>query len=71
MGLFVSYCKRCNSAQNWFIHLKDGIKKCQNCGHINTEKDMYDSLWNEHYWDDYRLLESRKEKILKLKKSIH
>ena len=70
MGLFVSYCKKCNNYFHWFLSTKNGYLKCDICGTKNTEDELHKSMYDEHYWDNYRLMESRKNKINKIKNII-
>jgi len=60
MGLFISYCKRCNNKLGWFLDCEKGIR-CR-CGYLNTMYEVIDSLNNEDCWIKYR----RKQKLEKI-----
>jgi predicted NAD-dependent protein-ADP-ribosyltransferase YbiA (DUF1768 family) len=65
MGIFYSYCKKCNQRINWFLDLKDII--CKKCNTLNTKHDINASFNNENYWKE-KLIAVRKEKLNKLNK---
>lgn len=50
MGVWTSYCKKCNTSISWFIEIKNGYTNCKKCGEKNTEKDLILSMRDIKYW---------------------
>jgi predicted NAD-dependent protein-ADP-ribosyltransferase YbiA (DUF1768 family) len=63
MGIFHSYCKKCNQCITWFLDIKDIT--CKKCNTLNTVDDIKKSFNNEKYWKE-KLISVRKEKLNKL-----
>lgn len=62
MGMFTSYCKKCNHKINWFLRLQHGYTICKNCEEINLQDEVWESLNNKKYWN----IKYRKDKIIKI-----
>ena len=58
MGLFISYCKKCNNSLNWFFPPKYGFIQCRKCDTYNTFNDLCESQNKKNYW---KVLERRKK----------
>lgn len=61
----ISYCKKCNMKIEWEMTLSYGHIICQ-CGEINLQDDVSDSLNDINYWKKL----NRKNNIKRIKNKI-
>ena len=62
MGLFTSYCRKCNTEIHWFLKPKYGFITCRECDEYNSYDDLCKSRNKKDYWKPFH----RNKKIKKI-----
>ena len=64
MGLFYSYCKKCNFTITWFVGVEEKGIRCKHCGMQNTLNELCLSMEDPEYWNRQFII----NRILKINK---